>query len=43
MIKEVNLTKEEIISLNVRLKNLAARVKALDGENRRIEDEKVLE
>ena len=42
-VKEGNLTKAEIEALNSKLNNLAAQVKALDGESRRIEDGKILE
>lgn len=42
-VKEGNLTIEEIVSLNVRLNNLAVQVKAIDSESRRTEDGKILE
>lgn len=41
--KKDNLTEEEREALNTRLNDLAKQVKALDGESRRIEDEKILE
>ncbi|AWK53047.1 hypothetical protein DIC82_07830 [Clostridium beijerinckii] len=42
-VKQGNFTAGEIEVINVRLNNLAAQVKALDGESRRIEDGKILE
>ncbi|MVX67369.1 hypothetical protein GKZ28_27495 [Clostridium chromiireducens] len=40
--KNDNLTKEELKALNTRINDLAMQVKALDGESRRIEDNKIL-
>lgn len=41
--KEENLTAGELKELTLRLKDLAAQVRALDSESRRTEDEKILE
>lgn len=41
--KQGNLTAGEMEELNARLNDLAAQVRALDGESRRTEDEKILE
>lgn len=40
--KEGDLTAGELEQLNARLNDLAAQVRALDSESRRIEDEKIL-
>lgn len=41
--KRLDLTAEEIEALNDKINNLAAQVRALDGESRRTEDGKILE
>lgn len=41
--KQANLTAEELEELNARLNDLAAQVRALDSESRRIEDREILE
>lgn len=41
--KQNNLSSEEIETLNAKLNNLASQVNAIDGESRRIEDDKIIE
>lgn len=41
--KQGNLTEGELEELNVKLNNLLTQVRALDGESRKIEDERILE
>jgi flagellin-like hook-associated protein FlgL len=41
--KQGNLTAGELEELNARLNNLVTQVKALDGESRKTEDERILE
>lgn len=42
-VKQDVLTEEERVALNTRLNELAAQVRAIDSESRRIEDGKILE
>jgi hypothetical protein len=41
--KQGNLTAKELEQLNSKLNDIAAQVRALDGESRIIEDEKIFE
>lgn len=41
--KQGNLTLGELEALNAKINKLAAQVRALDGESRKIEDERILE
>jgi len=41
-VKQDNLTPRELEALSTKVNNLAAQVKALDGESRRTEDGKIL-
>lgn len=42
-VNQNTLTTEEIDAINIEIYNLAEQIKALDGESRRVEDEKILE
>lgn len=42
-VKQYNHASEELEELNAKLNNLAVQVRALDGESRLIEDEKIFE